>query len=105
MPRRPTVIRIKHERLVAEEAFLSKLDAEAWREMIEATLEHAELVPFDLAVFAEGLAQQVRLNGGGYVRNALASGYATAEGLAKGDPVSGYETVMRIKATLAGPSK
>jgi hypothetical protein len=31
----------------------------------------------DVAVFAEGLAQQVRLNGG-YVRNALVSSYATA---------------------------
>jgi len=59
-------------------------------------------IPLDLAAYAAGLAGSVRGYGGGYVRNAWLSGLSTHEQWAKGDPVTGYEIMLRIKTTLAG---
>jgi hypothetical protein len=43
---------------VREETFGTKIDAQHWREMIEATLEQRDKVTFDFDVYAAGLAQR-----------------------------------------------
>ena len=50
----------------ATETFLSKTDADGWKQIVEATLEHSEKVDFDLTVYAAGLAETVRAYGGTY---------------------------------------
>jgi len=102
MPRRPTVIHINHNGFQHEEAFLSKADALEWDRMILDTLAMPQAASLNLAAYAAGLAGSVRGYGGGYVRNAWLSGLSTHEQWAKGDPVTGYEIMLRIKTTLAG---
>jgi hypothetical protein len=53
----------------ATESFMSKSDAQAWREMVETTLDHRENICFDLVEYARGLAETVRTHGGGYTRD------------------------------------
>ena len=97
MPRRPTVIHINHNGFQHEEAFLSKADALEWERMILDTLAMPQAASLNLAAYAAGLAGSVRGYGGGYVRNAWLSGLSTHEQWAKGDPVTGYEIMLRIK--------
>src|SRR5580765_8732293 len=102
MPRRPTIIHINRDGFTHEEAFLSKADALEWERMILETLAVPQATSLDMPAYAAGLAINVREYGGGYVRNAWLSGCSTPEQWAKGDPVTGYEIMLRIKATLAG---
>lgn len=84
---RPTTVRITRDAFLREESFLSKTDAEHWRQMMEETLDMPQAAALDLHVYAAGLAETVRMHGGAYTRTKWLSGEATPEAWARGLPV------------------
>ena len=62
--RRPVRVKVSGNGFELEEEFLSKADASEWKHMIEETLQHPDLMGFDLPTYAGGLAAQVRRCGG-----------------------------------------
>ena len=68
MPR-PTTVRIEHGDFVHEETFISKLDADHWRRMMEETLLMSLATALDLHLLAAGLAGTVRRLGGPHARD------------------------------------
>lgn len=83
MPR-PTVVRIQHGTFQREESFLSKVDAEEWRQMMLDTLAMPQAAALDMHAFARGLADMVRVHGGPHTRIHWLSGDAGPERWAKG---------------------
>ena len=69
MARRAETVTIRHSGFEATETFMSKADALAWREMVETTLDQRDKANFDLAVYAQGLADTVRTHGGAYTKD------------------------------------
>ena len=122
MPRSITA-RIDDFGFVSEEAFTSYEDADAWEEMMSATLNLVELEKastsaearstessrsaFDLRVYARGLAESVRTYGGVRVRDEWLCSQASPEDWARGRPVvpSLEELVDMVRSgkSKAGP--
>ena len=73
MSRRNITVRIDRADFTHEEHFLSKVDAEHWRQMMEETLRQPELIIGDLEAHAAGLARTVRAHGGPATREAWLS--------------------------------
>ena len=86
MPR-PIVVRIDSHGFRREEAFQSKIDADHWREMVEATLDQRDKVAFDPDVYAAGLADSVRRYGGPQTRDAWLRADAQPELWTRGRPL------------------
>ena len=82
---------------------MSKADAQAWREMVETTLDHRQKVTFDLAVYARGLADTVRTHGGAYTKDKWLNVEVPHEQWIKGLPV-GLDHEAMIRDVLAGVS-
>lgn len=55
MARRPIIVRLDRNGFVREESFLSKTDAEYWRDMMNETLDMPQAAALNLHVYAEGL--------------------------------------------------
>ena len=73
MPR-PTTVRIEHGDFVHEETFISKLDADHWRRMMEETLLISLATALELHLLAAGLAGTVRRLGGPHAWDQWLSG-------------------------------
>jgi len=69
MAKKAITVTVTGTGFTATETFMSKADAQAWRETIESTLEHRDKVDFDLARYAAGLAEAVRSHGGSYTKD------------------------------------
>ena len=65
----PTTIRIEHGDFVHQETFISKLDADHWRSMMEETLRTSIATALELRLFAAALAGMVRRLGGSHTRD------------------------------------
>jgi hypothetical protein len=69
MAKRAVTATVKRPGFEATETFMSRADAQAWREMVEITLDHRDKTSFDLGVSARGLAETVRAHGGAYTKD------------------------------------
>ena len=101
MERRAVTVTIRRPDFEATETFMSKADAQAWREMVETTLNHREKVNFDLTVYAQGLADTVRTHGGAYTKDRWLNVDVPQEQWVKGLPVRLDHEAM-IRDVLAG---
>jgi hypothetical protein len=102
----PFTAKINHNGFTHEEQFRSKVDAAEWAAMVDQTLDDDVKISFDLAAYAAGLAEAVRMFGGGYMRTAWLSGHVAPEQWSKHDPVGAYKLAMKIAAsTTASPLK
>ncbi len=101
MAKRAITATVKRSGLEATETFMSKADAEAWREMVETTLDHREKVAFDLAEYSRGLAATVRAHGGTYTKDKWLNVEVPQEQWVKGLPVKLDHEAM-IRDVLAG---
>ena len=101
MARRAATVTIRHSGFEATETFMSKADAQAWREMVETTLDHREKITFDLTVYAQGLAETVRTHGGAYTRDKWLNVEVPKEQWIRGLPVKLDHEAM-IRDVLAG---
>ena len=59
-PPRQIIARVDRDGFAREETFASKVDADHWLDMMNATLDNVAKVKFDLQAYAEGLAYSVR---------------------------------------------
>ena len=84
MSRRSITVRIDRAGFTHEEHFLSKVDAEHSRQMMEETLDMPQAAALDLNLYAAGLADTVRTCGGPYTRDCWLSGAAGPERWARG---------------------
>ena len=102
MPRKKIVVRIDDHGFVREEPFQSKVDADHWREMVEATLEQRAKVAFDLQEYAAGLADSVRRYGGPQTREAWLRADAPPELWMRGQPFGIEGLQDQIRKVLQG---
>ena len=68
MAKRAVTVTINRAGFEATETFTSEADALAWRDMVGITLDQRAKASFDLAVYAQGLAESVRTHGGAYIK-------------------------------------
>ena len=73
MAKKAITVTVEKSGFTATETFMSKIDPQAWKEMLETTLGHRDKVSFDLAVYAAGLAETVRAHGGPYTQDQVAA--------------------------------
>jgi hypothetical protein len=101
MAKRAVTVKVEAAGFAAIETFMSKGDAQAWKEMIETTLAHREKVNFDLTVYAAGLAETVRAHGGAYTKERWLHVEVPHEQWIKGLPVKLDHEAM-LRDVLAG---
>lgn len=102
MVRRAITVTVRHAGFEATETFLSKGDAQAWREMVETTLDNREKASFDLTVYAQGLADTVRTHGGAYTKDNWLNVNVPQERWIKGLPVKlKHEALIRDPLRLS----
>jgi len=96
MAKRAVTATVTKAGFAATETFMSKGDAQAWREMVETTVDHRAKVSFDLAEYARGLAETVRNHGGAYTKDKWLNVEVPQEQWTKGLPVQlDYEAMIR----------
>jgi hypothetical protein len=103
MARRAIAVTIRRPGFEATETFSSAADALAWREMVEATLDHRDKARYDLTAYAQGLADTVRTHGGAYTKAKWLDVEVPQEQWIKGMPVT-LEDEDMIRDVLVGRS-
>jgi hypothetical protein len=95
-------VKVERPALTREEAFLSKVDADAWRDLMNALLDKPESSQLDLQDFASGLAESVRSYGGPKTRDAIVHGDAPPDLWVRGRVFGDKWMQDQIRAVLAG---